>query len=290
MQSSRDVDARTDVWALGVILYELLTGSPPFVAETMPALVLRVVHGGPPAPLRGIRPDVPPALELAIQGCLERDRQKRLQSVGELAGALAPVAPKRARISVERISGVLGVSGFTGASTALPPSSGNEAQPAASGTAASWGKTQAPRRHGVWLFAAAALFVLVAGGLVLRAGVDGSAADASVASAPNAPPAGAAPPVPESQLTPPPIVLPSPAPSPASPAALSAAAPAPAPSASTLAPGARRPSSKRSPTPTPSPTPARADTIARTAERAPAPPPPPPPPTPAKPNIFDDRK
>src|SRR5580700_1115777 len=61
MRSSRDVDARSDVWALGVVLFELLTQRWPYEAETMPELCLKVVTE-PPQPLGQLRPDVPQAM------------------------------------------------------------------------------------------------------------------------------------------------------------------------------------------------------------------------------------
>lgn len=101
LKSTRDVDARTDIWALGVIFYELLSGEGAFRADTMPQLYVAIIQD-PPQPLR--RPDVPPGLIQVILRCLEKDPTRRFQSVAELAAALHEFAPVHARRSVERIS------------------------------------------------------------------------------------------------------------------------------------------------------------------------------------------
>jgi len=92
MRSSRDVDARADVWALGVVLFELLTTRWPFEADTLPALCLKVV-GEPPQPLSDLRPDAPPAAAAIIERCLEKNPEHRFANAAELASALEPLLP-----------------------------------------------------------------------------------------------------------------------------------------------------------------------------------------------------
>ncbi|HEY4014211.1 MAG TPA: protein kinase [Polyangiaceae bacterium] len=95
MDSSRNVDARTDIWALGVVLFELLTAKAPFHGATLPEVCLKITTQ-PPPPLRTLRPDAPAQLEAVILKCLEKDRNNRWSSVVELCAALAPFAPDRA--------------------------------------------------------------------------------------------------------------------------------------------------------------------------------------------------
>ncbi|MET0592206.1 MAG: serine/threonine-protein kinase [Polyangiaceae bacterium] len=97
------VDERTDVWALGVILFEFLTGGPPFRADNLPKLFLAILHQKPPSPAT-LRPDLPPALVAVILRCLEKDRKKRFANIDEFANALVEIAPARARLSIERIA------------------------------------------------------------------------------------------------------------------------------------------------------------------------------------------
>jgi serine/threonine protein kinase len=101
MRSARAATARSDIWALGVVLYDLLTHTLPFDAESMPELCLKVTLE-PPHPLRVRRPEIPPALEGVIMRCLEKDPARRYANAAELALALAPFAPPEASGAVER--------------------------------------------------------------------------------------------------------------------------------------------------------------------------------------------
>jgi serine/threonine-protein kinase len=99
LKSTRDVDARTDVWALGVILHELLSGEPPFDGESLPDLYMNIA-AGPPSHIG--RSDVPEALEAVILRCLAKAKEQRYRNVAELALALAPFGPPCAKDAAER--------------------------------------------------------------------------------------------------------------------------------------------------------------------------------------------
>jgi len=91
LHSARDVDLRTDIWALGVTLYQLLSARLPFDAHTATEIAIRVASD-PPAPL-----DVDPALGAIIWRCLEKERTRRYASVKELGIALVPFGGPSAR-------------------------------------------------------------------------------------------------------------------------------------------------------------------------------------------------
>lgn len=118
MASPRTVDFRTDIWGLGVILHEMLTGVPPFVGETLPEVCMQIATAEPPR-LRTVRPEAPPQIEAAILRCLEKDRNRRFSSVADFAAALVPFGPDRARRSIDRI--VRTLDRARSGSTALAP-------------------------------------------------------------------------------------------------------------------------------------------------------------------------
>jgi serine/threonine-protein kinase len=101
IRSSENVDARTDIWSLGCVLFELLTGVVAFDEPTLMQLSAAILEQDP-VPLRTLVPEAPIELETVLMRCLEKDADKRYNNIAELAIALYPFAPRRSRISAER--------------------------------------------------------------------------------------------------------------------------------------------------------------------------------------------
>jgi Protein kinase domain len=99
------VDERSDIWGLGAILFEMLTGRPPFIGDTLPEVYSAVLNDAPP-PVDTLRSSVPAGLDDVVQRCLEKDPAQRFCDVADLAEALAPFAIAAAP-SVERITRIL---------------------------------------------------------------------------------------------------------------------------------------------------------------------------------------
>ena len=210
MRSAKDVDTRTDIWSLGVMLYEMLTGRPPYTGDSIPALCASLLNDQP-VPMHQLRPEIAPSLEEAVMRCLAKDREQRFRTVSELARALAPFGTSASQVHVDRASRVQGVTDVTMAAFAGAPPTDRNLAPARSdprvtpsqlvvtplqgsplsaepapGTVDSWGRTDGqqahPRRSRVGLFAAlgAGLLALlgVVGFLGTRAPAAGLAASA----------------------------------------------------------------------------------------------------------------
>jgi serine/threonine-protein kinase len=95
VRNSKNVDARTDVWAMAVVLYELLSGAVPFDADTAPGTLAKIV-ADPPVPLSSRRAEVPRALEAAMMRSLEKSPENRCKSIADFAVAIAPFGSRDA--------------------------------------------------------------------------------------------------------------------------------------------------------------------------------------------------
>jgi eukaryotic-like serine/threonine-protein kinase len=249
MSSTRNVDMRTDIWALGVILYETLTGRVPFDAETMPQLCGMILQD-PPRPLRDLRPDVPEALQAVVFHCLEKKRENRFSNVADLAFALAPFGAPAAARSAERISRVLGAAGIV-RTPELVASASRLHGP----TTTNLGTASGPKKSRARLFVGLTVFaLLLLGGVALALTLRHPPLE-SVAEQPSVKPVAAAA-VPESAPLPKPAVSPvlapqEPAPSSATLSRAKPALPFPHSAASQSKPAATRPATVKSNQPVP---------------------------------------
>jgi serine/threonine protein kinase len=140
IRSARTVDARADIWAIGVMLHELLTGKVPFEGETVGELFAAILEQ-PPTPLRALRADAPEELERTVLRCLAQRADARFPHVAELAEALAPFGSAGSAAMVAAIRAALG-DAANAARVSAPPPSTVSAAPAVvalgAQTASSW--------------------------------------------------------------------------------------------------------------------------------------------------------
>jgi hypothetical protein len=185
LRSAKDCDARTDVWALGVILFELTTGRTPFGGDSITELALKVAMD-PTPPM-----NLPAAtgFELVVRKCLGKDVSERFQNVAELAAALVPYGSAHAMETAMRIARVLQVSPsslsfgqpqtMVMASGPLTPVPGVGGAPTTlQGAAGTYGPMDVPKKKSrTGVIAGVAIGVIAAGGIAIAviASGDGNA-------------------------------------------------------------------------------------------------------------------
>ena len=228
------VDARTDLYAIGVIMYEALTGRVPFEGTSFNDLMFKIVlSDAPPLP-----DSVPEDFRSIVQRAMSRDATHRFQSADEFIAGIDrwlsangfSGRDSSASLDVSQLAGALGAGGDLGR-TAYAPSGGGTTK-----TAGAWAQTNGDARAAssmnVKLLAGVGAAVLVAAGVAFAVlGGGGEAADTAAAATPAPPPA-----LSEKSPTPQPEAAPAPAPAPvAVPAPAPPPEPTPAPAASATA-------------------------------------------------------
>ena len=108
LHDAKRVDARADIWALGVVLHELIAGTRPFEGDSAAAVGARIAAGEPKR-LRDAAPNAPAELEAVVLQCLSKDPEKRFPDLGALARALAPFAEGAAPAATKRRGRATGI-------------------------------------------------------------------------------------------------------------------------------------------------------------------------------------
>jgi hypothetical protein len=105
MEAADNIDTRSDIWAIGAILYELLVGRPPYTGESLPQIFMKIMRSKTPRP-SAERDDVGSELDAIVARCLALEPDERFATVADLAWALSTTGVPHARDSAERISRV----------------------------------------------------------------------------------------------------------------------------------------------------------------------------------------
>jgi eukaryotic-like serine/threonine-protein kinase len=163
LKSTKEVDPRTDVWSLGAVLFEALSGKQAFAGDSVPQ-VCAMIASEKPASLLQLRPGLPADLVRAIEGCLEKDPDKRILLVN-LAAVLARTAPARAKPLLERIEATLGMQATRPRADTAPRDLPVLPLATADHARSEWPQPMRKKRRS-WAFRLLLLALLVGGGLV----------------------------------------------------------------------------------------------------------------------------
>jgi serine/threonine protein kinase len=178
VRQARSVDTRTDIWSLGMVLYNAVTATTPFDAETLGELLAKVLEA-PVPPLRSHRPDAPAPFEAVVARCLMRDPAARYPTVLALAEALLPFASREHEAVVQKMrrsSARLGPSSPESASVATatesrPAAAMTEVRPPSgstmNGVSQAFGRSSTSRRRAFSIGLAGLLVASVVGAIAV---------------------------------------------------------------------------------------------------------------------------